>query len=344
MDERAHMSSPLEAALAKLKKREESLWGKAQNLSHRWLAQLEGSLFFHHYPKLRKKPLGIPSLRAEPAIDLDSLFVVSLLFHLLALFLLAQVTLRPAVTATPEPIVVRLLEFTAPAEEGAREKPRTKTERKASSRNRPVPSPASPEPVQTMPAEPAPKPAPPLPGPRALAQTPVTKDPGVAGKPADSLIQLPTRSSNPEATSRATAVDLAPGTLAQSKGSLSEVARQGHSSQPASAPGAGGLAALSSADFGPYLDKIKRKVQSTWKYPEGISGTHQVNVVFVIDRGGKLVRVEVLDSSEPRLDNSALKAMRQASPFPPIPESLRELAGMPLRIKFSIDFGVRLRQ
>jgi hypothetical protein len=33
--------------------------------------------------------------------------------------------------------------------------------------------------------------------------------------------------------------------------------------------------------------------------------------------------------------------MRRAAPFPPVPESLRELAGEEIRIRFTIDFGVK---
>jgi TonB family protein len=80
---------------------------------------------------------------------------------------------------------------------------------------------------------------------------------------------------------------------------------------------------LSSPDFAPYLEMIKKRVQSVWKYPEGMTGSHRINVIFILDRAGKLVRAEVADSTDPRLNNSALQAMRIASPFPPIPESLR---------------------
>jgi TonB family protein len=86
---------------------------------------------------------------------------------------------------------------------------------------------------------------------------------------------------------------------------------------------------------------IKKRVQSVWKYPEGMTGSHRINVIFVLDRAGKLVRAEVADSTDPRLNNSALQAMRSASPFPPIPESLKELAGSPLRMRFNIDVGIR---
>jgi len=104
----------------------------------------------------------------------------------------------------------------------------------------------------------------------------------------------------------------------------------------------GSPSAIQSPDFAPYLEKIKRRVESVWDYPEGIAGKHQVSLVFVLDRGGKLVRVEVLDATHSQLDQGVLDAVRKASPFPPIPESLKDLAGWPLRIKFTIDFGLKV--
>ena len=62
----------------------------------------------------------------------------------------------------------------------------------------------------------------------------------------------------------------------------------------------------------------------------------------MLDRGGQLVRAEIIDPSNPELDQGVLEAVRRASPFPAIPESLKDLAGWPLRIKFTIDFGVKV--
>ena len=38
---------------------------------------------------------------------------------------------------------------------------------------------------------------------------------------------------------------------------------------------------------------------------------------------------------------SAVEAMRRASPFPPIPENLKDLANTPLRMQFTVTIGVR---
>jgi TonB family protein len=102
-----------------------------------------------------------------------------------------------------------------------------------------------------------------------------------------------------------------------------------------------GLKGIPAADFNQYLNQLKKRVESVWKYPEGVSGKQRVAVVFTLDRAGKLVQADVLESSDSRLNASAVEAMRRASPFPPIPESLKELANEPLRMQFTVLIGVR---
>lgn len=102
-----------------------------------------------------------------------------------------------------------------------------------------------------------------------------------------------------------------------------------------------GLKGMLSLDYNQYLKLIEKRVFSVWRYPEGITGIQKVSVRFTLDRAGKLSQVEVLDSTEPRINGSALDAMKNASPFPPIPESLKELAGESLIIRFTVDIRVR---
>jgi TonB family protein len=87
-----------------------------------------------------------------------------------------------------------------------------------------------------------------------------------------------------------------------------------------------------------YLEVIKGKVASTWKYPTGVSGTQTLALKFVLDSDGKLVSAEVVDSTDARLNGSAIEAINRAAPFPPIPEDLKEgLAGQPLVMRFSVS-------
>jgi TonB family protein len=102
-----------------------------------------------------------------------------------------------------------------------------------------------------------------------------------------------------------------------------------------------GLKGTLSADYNQYLKLIEKRVFSVWKYPEGVTGVQRVSVRFTLDKAGKLSQVEVLDSTDPRINGSALEAMKKASPFPPIPESLRDLAGESLIIRFTVDIRIR---
>jgi len=68
----------------------------------------------------------------------------------------------------------------------------------------------------------------------------------------------------------------------------------------------------------------------------------EVAVRFSLDRAGKLIQAQVLDSSDTRLNASAVDAMKRASPFPAIPENLaKELANEPLIVRFKVSIRVR---
>jgi TonB family protein len=90
-------------------------------------------------------------------------------------------------------------------------------------------------------------------------------------------------------------------------------------------------------DYNQYLNMLKKRVTSVWRYPEGVSGLQNVTIRFSLDRAGKLAEAEVLESTDPRINPSALEAMKRASPFPPIPANLKDLAGEPLIIQFAIS-------
>lgn len=103
-----------------------------------------------------------------------------------------------------------------------------------------------------------------------------------------------------------------------------------------------GLRGASNADFNRYLEQLERRVKSVWKYPEDVAGVQEVAVRFSLDRAGKLIQAQVLDSSDTRLNASAVDAMKRASPFPPIPENLaKELANEPLIVRFKVSIRVR---
>jgi TonB family protein len=76
-----------------------------------------------------------------------------------------------------------------------------------------------------------------------------------------------------------------------------------------------------------YLTKIKKKIEPLWHYPEpartiGLQG--KLALCFSIVRNGQLTRLKLLSSSgHPLLDDQALKAVKGAAPYFPLPEKLK---------------------
>ncbi len=230
------------------------------------------------------------------------------------------------------------------------------------------------KPVETAPP---PKPVA-LPGPKVLAAD--TRNDWVNPKEtsADSLVRLPTReapthlpgnsTADRQANQRSIAALKGPGDTAGIK-ALKEGTQvpgalkgSGSGTGPYGVPGGSksgtgltgggtgsgtgggsltGLRGLSGADYNQYLNQLKKRVQSVWKYPDGVSGVQKVAILFTLDRAGRLVKSEVLESTDARLNASAVEAMTRAAPFPPIPETLKDLANTPLRMQFTVTIGVR---
>lgn len=76
-------------------------------------------------------------------------------------------------------------------------------------------------------------------------------------------------------------------------------------------------------DWG-YLQRLKEKIERIWQYPleaaeRGIFG--DLYIKFIIDRNGKLISIELLRTSGYRmLDDAAIKALKDAQPFWPLPD------------------------
>lgn len=222
---------------------------------------------------------------------------------------------------------------------------------------------------------PAPK-APALPGPKILAGSSRAEPLAVKETTPDSLVQLPTRESSGNAPSAAqvetTQKNLPilndggdkagvralkegapiPGALKGTGSGAGPYGVLGGSRAGSGLAGGGtgggtgggsstGLRGISNADYNQYLKQLEKRVNSVWRYPDGVSGVQKVTVRFTLDRAGKLSQAEILESSDARINASALEAMKRASPFPPIPETLKDLAGEPLIIRFTV--AIRLR-
>jgi len=88
-----------------------------------------------------------------------------------------------------------------------------------------------------------------------------------------------------------------------------------------------------------YFTKIKQLIESQWDYPElalryGLQG--KLFLEFTIDANGQLERLRLVRSSGSQLlDDEAMRAIKAASPFPPIPPWVKP---NPLSISAAMEY------
>lgn len=103
----------------------------------------------------------------------------------------------------------------------------------------------------------------------------------------------------------------------------------------------GGAVSLNTRDpiYVSYFVKIKQNIEQQWEYPEvalryGLQG--RVSLEFTIGGGGQLEQLRMIRSSGSQvLDEEALRAIKAAAPFPPIPSWIKPV---PLSISASMEY------
>jgi TonB family protein len=91
--------------------------------------------------------------------------------------------------------------------------------------------------------------------------------------------------------------------------------------------------------FVSYFNKIKQLIESEWEYPElalryGLQG--KLSLEFTIAKDGQLAQVRLVRSSGSQLlDEEAIRAIKAAAPFPPIPPWIKP---NPLPISASMEY------
>ena len=89
------------------------------------------------------------------------------------------------------------------------------------------------------------------------------------------------------------------------------------------APQAQGQKQQSSAspEFQPYLEEMHKQISGKWQ-PPAVNKDSEVILKFTILKNGHVINEEVAQSSgDKAVDDSALTALRKASPLPPLPLS-----------------------
>ena len=80
-------------------------------------------------------------------------------------------------------------------------------------------------------------------------------------------------------------------------------------------------------ELGWYKGSVTAALFSQWRKPilEGNTEPHEVRVTFQIHRDGRVTDLRIAQSSGvPSLDRSALRAVADAAPLPPLPPNWRE--------------------
>jgi len=248
---------------------------------------------------------------------LSRFFVISIAIHSLAFLIIRMHPLSP--TAQPDLIAVSLLPQT--------ERPSAPTTRAPTT---PAPAPRAPK------AAPAPRQ---LKAPTVIAK----RDPGVAravkelpAPPRDPVDPIEKPRETParrEPIQEATVVTERPlPTLKDLLPSATYSSADGRS---------GGAVSLNTRDpiYVSYFVKIKQNIEQQWEYPEvalryGLQG--RVSLEFTIGGGGQLEQLRMIRSSGSQvLDEEALRAIKAAAPFPPIPSWIKPV---PLSISASMEY------
>lgn len=89
-----------------------------------------------------------------------------------------------------------------------------------------------------------------------------------------------------------------------------------------------------------YFNRIKLAIEQNWEYPElalryGLQG--RLSLEFAVNANGQLEQLRITRSSGSQLlDDEALRAIRAAAPFPPIPSWIK---GGPVMISASMEYN-----
>lgn len=94
--------------------------------------------------------------------------------------------------------------------------------------------------------------------------------------------------------------------------------------------GGGAAGCTESPEALAYQEEVRVRMLSRWTLPDGIESNQTVRIRFKLDRAGSVLSADVLGGGDPRLNQSAVDALRSASPFPPMSDRVRCMAGQAL--------------
>ena len=89
-------------------------------------------------------------------------------------------------------------------------------------------------------------------------------------------------------------------------------------------------------EVGQYLTRVKDRVEGRWN-SDGFEGNQEVTVEFRLDPSGSASRVLLRFASTSSAGDSAVRAMRASSPFDPMSDRVRCLAGANIALTFESE-------
>jgi TonB family protein len=93
---------------------------------------------------------------------------------------------------------------------------------------------------------------------------------------------------------------------------------------------------LSSGYVVAYIGVVKERTYDRWVLPEGVPSNRTVKLRFTLDAAGTARDLQIVAAENPALGRSALDALEAASPFPPMDDNVRCLAGRSLIGTFTV--------
>lgn len=83
-----------------------------------------------------------------------------------------------------------------------------------------------------------------------------------------------------------------------------------------------------------YVAAVKQRLFDAWELPGGLRADQELTVLIRLDAQGELFLALVPDAGSSELEASALAAIENAKPYPPLPEAASCLRGRPFRAIF----------
>jgi len=103
--------------------------------------------------------------------------------------------------------------------------------------------------------------------------------------------------------------------------------------------GAAEAACIARPEVATYMQNIHDRVVDLWHLPPGLDANQAVKLRFRLDVAGSAISVSLVEADDNALGASAVDALREASPFPPMPESVRCLSDFSLIGTFTNPFA-----